>query len=178
MKNIIISLLLLSTLINLTFADDNKPKIDLEKYLGKWYEIASFPSFFQRNCFYDTNAVYSITDDNNIKVLNSCRNKNGNWIQSEGKAFANNPDNNKLKVSFLPNKLSEIPFFQANYWILAIDKDYTYALVGTPNLRYLWILSRSKEMPEEILKKYTDIAYKLGYKTSRLVKTKQTTDLD
>ncbi|MBN3860287.1 hypothetical protein GKC56_07220 [Neisseriaceae bacterium PsAf] len=149
------------------------PKIDLSEYLGKWYEIAVIPYFFERNCDSNTTAEYSLKKKN-VRVLNSCLKKNGELIQSEGTAFvADSVSNNKLKVSFLPSPLNKISFFRADYWILAIEKNYQSVLVGNPNKKYLWILSRDKNMSQEEFERYINIAKKLGYDTKTLVKTKQ-----
>lgn len=161
-----------------TFADTNtKPvaieSIDINKYAGKWYEIAHLPMFFQRNCVANTTANYSINADKTVGVLNSCTNKDGKMISSEGVAYSQNEGNSKLKVSFLPSGLRWIPFTKGDYWVLRVDQDYQVALVGGPSQKYLWILSRSPQIDEATYQSYLQTAKSYGYDVSKLVKTTQ-----
>jgi apolipoprotein D and lipocalin family protein len=115
--------------------------VDLERYLGKWYEIASFPQSFQKGCNCTT-AEYFKTDNNYIKVLNSCRkdSSKGEITTAYGKAFVYDTTSNaKLKVQFFWP-------FKGDYWIIELADDYSYAVVGHPNREYLWILSRTPTM--------------------------------
>lgn len=134
-----------------------------EKYLGKWYEIARFDYRFERNLTSVT-ATYSLRDDGYIKVDNRGYDvKEDKWKQSVGKAkFVGDTQEGKLKVSFFG------PFY-AGYNVIAVDKDYRYALVAGRNLDYLWILSREKSIPESVRIQYLKIAADLGYITSRFV---------
>ncbi|KHO16208.1 membrane protein [Acinetobacter baumannii] len=161
-----------------TYADNNtKPvaveSIDINKYAGKWYEIAHLPMFFQRNCVANTTANYSINADKTVGVLNSCTNKKGEMISSEGVAYPQNEGNSKLKVSFLPSGLRWIPFTKGDYWVLRVDQDYKVALVGGPSHKYLWILSRNPQLDEAIYQSYLQTAKQYGYDVSKLVKTTQ-----
>jgi apolipoprotein D and lipocalin family protein len=136
---------------------------DKEKYLGKWYEIARLDFVFEKNLS-NTTAEYTLNDDGSIKVVNKGYNyiKNKN-VASTGKAkFAGDSKEGKLKVSFFG------PFY-SGYNILAIDSDYKYVLVVGKNLKYMWLLSRDKTMPENIKKDYLKIATDLGYDTSALI---------
>jgi len=143
-------------------------KVDFKKYIGKWYEIASFPQSFQEGCFCST-AEYNLTNDDYIEVINTCR-KNGiigEIKQVKGKAFIDDASTNaKLKVQFFWP-------FKGKYWIIELDEDYTYAVVGHPNRDYLWILSRTKKMDE---KTYTMLLEKIkdkGFDITKLKKTNQ-----
>lgn len=161
-----------------TLADTNtKPvavdSIDINKYAGKWYEIAHLPMFFQRNCVANTTANYSINADKTVGVLNSCTNKSGETISSEGVAYSQNEGNSKLKVSFLPSGLRWIPFTKGDYWVLRVDPNYQVALVGGPSQKYLWILSRSPQIDEVTYQSYLQTAKSYGYDVSKLVKTTQ-----
>jgi apolipoprotein D and lipocalin family protein len=117
------------------------PFVDLKRYAGKWYEIASFPQFFQRNCYCST-AEYTLTDKDYVIVENRCKKgsvngKNANII---GKAFVvANSGNAKLDVLFFWP-------FKGKYWIIDLADDYSYAVVSHPNKKYLWILSRTPQM--------------------------------
>lgn len=134
-----------------------------EKYLGNWYEIARLDFIFEKN-LNNTTAEYSLNDDGTIKVVNRGYNyiKNKN-VESTGKVkFVSDSNLGQLKVSFFG------PFY-AGYNILAIDSDYKYALVTGKNLKYMWLLSRDKSMPENVKQDYLKIAKDLGYDTSALI---------
>ncbi|MBC6113123.1 lipocalin family protein [Pedobacter fastidiosus] len=136
-----------------------------DKYLGKWYEIARMDFKFEKN-LNNVTATYSLKDDGSIKVDNRGYNYvKKEWKQSVGKAkFVKDEDEARLKVSFFG------PFY-AGYNVIQIDPDYKYALVAGNNLQYLWILSRTKIIPETIKSVYLDTARKLGYETGDLVWT-------
>ncbi len=119
--------------------------VDLERYLGRWYEIASYPAWFQKNCTAVT-ADYSLRDDGVIEVINSCRKGtlDGKLKKSKGRAkVVDATTNAKLKVSFFG------PFW-GPYWIIDLDPDYQWAVIGMPSRKYLWILSRTPQMDEAV----------------------------
>ena len=134
-----------------------------EKYLGKWYEVARFDFRFERN-MNNTTANYSLNENGTIKVVNRGYNyKKQKWSEAKGKAkFAGEPDVAMLKVSFFG------PFY-AGYNVIALDKDYQYALVSGQSLKYLWILSRTPTIPENVKLEYLKIASELGYITENLI---------
>lgn len=136
---------------------------DVNRYLGKWYEIARFDFRFERN-LNNTTAEYSLKDDGTIRVVNSGYDYTKNkWKKATGKAkFRDEKDEGKLKVSFFG------PFY-AGYNVIALDPEYKYALVAGKNLNYLWFLSREKTMPEAVKQNYLQKAGTLGYDTSKLV---------
>ena len=113
-----------------TAAPQAVDRVDIQKYVGKWYEIAHLPMYFQRKCIANITAQYSVNADQTIGVLNSCRIANGEIISSEGVAYSQNQGNSKLKVSFLPTGLRWIPFTKGHYWVLRVDPEYKVALVG------------------------------------------------
>ena len=134
-----------------------------DKYLGKWYEIARLDFVFEKN-LNNTTAEYSLNKDGSIKVVNRGYNfiKSRN-VESVGKAkFVNDSNEGKLKVSFFG------PFY-SGYNIIALDSDYKYALVAGESLKYLWLLSREKTMPNNIKEAYLKTAEDLGYNTSELI---------
>ncbi len=143
-------------------AEAVKP-FDKEKYLGKWYEIARLDFKFERN-LNNTTASYSLNDNGTIKVDNQGYNiKKEKWTQAIGKAkFVGDDDIAKLKVSFFG------PFY-SGYNVIAIDKEYKYALVAGESLKYLWILSRETVIPEDVKNEYLMMAEKIGYNTSELI---------
>jgi apolipoprotein D and lipocalin family protein len=141
-------------------------KVDIDKYLGTWYEIARYEHFFEKGCK-NVSANYTLRDDNKIKVVNSCQKIDTNEKKKAiGVAYATNESNSKLKVSFFR------PFY-GDYWILMLDKDYKYALIGEPSRKYLWILSRTKKLDKETLNKILDTLPTLGYTKDKLIWTIQ-----
>ena len=141
-------------------------KVDLNKYLGTWYEIARYEHFFENDCK-NVTANYSIMDENLIQVINSCvKIITNEKKEAKARAYAVDNTNSKLKVSFFR------PFY-GDYWVLILDEQYNYAVVGTPNREYLWILSRTKTIDENIK---TDILNKLpslGFEPSKFTWTIQ-----
>jgi apolipoprotein D and lipocalin family protein len=142
--------------------------VDLARYLGTWYEIASFPQRFQRGCT-ATTATYSIRADGDIEVVNRCRkgSPSGPEEVARGRArVVDRASNAKLEVSFFR------PFW-GGYWIIDLAPDYSYAVVGHPSRDYLWLLSRSPVMQAST---YAAVIARLnaaGYETGRLVRTVQ-----
>lgn len=136
---------------------------DKERYLGKWYEIARMDFWFEKD-LNNTTAEYSLNKDGSIRVENKGFNyKKKIWKKAVGKAkFVKSPDIGMLKVSFFG------PFY-APYNVIAIDNDYKYALVVGKNLKYLWILSREPQIPQEVKEEYLKKAEELGYNISALV---------
>lgn len=134
-----------------------------EKYLGTWYEIARLDHRFERNLT-NVTAAYSLKDKGTIKVVNRGYNTaDEEWEQAEGKAkFRESETVGKLKVSFFG------PFY-GGYNILALDESYQYALVAGNDLDYLWILSRSTTLPQDIKEDYLDQASEIGYDTTQLI---------
>lgn len=134
-----------------------------EKYLGKWYEIARFDFRFERD-LKNTTAEYSVNSDGTIKVVNRGYNyKTKEWKEAKGKAkFVKDEQTAMLKVSFFG------PFY-AGYNVIALDSDYRYALVLGDDVKYLWILSREKSIPDDIKAEYLRIAESIGCNTSELI---------
>ncbi|EYU31782.1 hypothetical protein ABFS82_11G035300 [Erythranthe guttata] len=148
--------------------------LDVERYMGRWYEIASFPSRFQPKSGADTRATYTLNPDGTVHVLNETF-SDGKRGFIEGSAYKVDPnsDEAKLKVKFyVPPFLPIIPV-TGDYWVLHIDDDYQYALVGQPTRKYLWILSRQPRLDEEIYNQLLEKAKEEGYDVSKLQKTAQ-----
>jgi len=142
--------------------------VDLERYLGTWYEIASYPAWFQRGCTAVT-AEYSRRDDGLIRVVNSCNQGSleGKLKQSTGRAKVVEGSNNaKLKVSFFG------PFW-GDYWIIDLDPEYRWAVVGVPSRKYLWVLSRTPVMDNALYQEIVSRLQAKGYDKERLVRTLQ-----
>ena len=142
-------------------------QLDLKRYTGKWFEIGAFPMYFQRHCVGDTTAEYALRPDGEISVLNRCRTANG-FDQASGRAWV--PDLTRtaeLKVSFFWP-------VRSNYWVIALAPDYRWAVVGNPNRKYLWLLSRSPKMQEAEIERALSIASSQGYDMSQFRMTRQT----
>ena len=141
------------------------PYVDLEKYLGKWYEIAHLPARFQEGCF-ETTATYALSKNGIISVLNECRRK-GEVTQAKGKAkVVDKITGAKLKVTFF------WPFY-GDYWIIKLGNDYEYSVVGTPNRKYLWILSRTAQMDDNLFSQLIEFVKSKGFDVGSLIKTSQ-----
>ena len=143
----------------------------IEKYLGVWHQIALLPNHFQKDCFSNTQAEYTYLDSTSISVLNSCRTKSGQKLSASGIAIAERIPANfaRLKVSFVPKWLNWMPFVWGDYWIIEIDSKYSSVLVGSPNRKYLWILSRDRFIQKEVFQKYMRVAKEQGFDVSSLV---------
>jgi apolipoprotein D and lipocalin family protein len=136
---------------------------DSTRYLGKWYEIARFDFAFEKN-LNTTTAEYSLNSDGTIRVENTGYNyKQEKWVKAIGRAkFRETSSIAKLGVSFFG------PFY-AGYNVIMLDPNYKYALIAGRNLRYLWILSREKSIPDEIKNQYLVEAERIGFKTQDLI---------
>jgi apolipoprotein D and lipocalin family protein len=142
--------------------------VDLKRYAGKWFEIARFPNRFQRSCEGNVSAMYTLRPDGKITVLNECRTAEGKVKQAKGtaKLADKGGPNSKLKVTFF------WPFY-GDYWIIALDPEYRWALVGDPDRDYLWVLSREPQMADSLYQQIVAKAQAQGFDVSKLVKTKQ-----
>jgi len=144
------------------------PKVDLKKYSGKWYEIASYPQRFEKGC-YCTTAEYTISEKGYVIVENSCNKDsvNGRLSSIKGKAFVEeNSGNAKLKVQFFWP-------FKGKYWIIDLAEDYSYAVVSHPNKKYLWILSRTPKMDDTVYQKIISRLNEKGFDLTKIQITKQ-----
>lgn len=140
-------------------------KVDLARYVGKWYEIASLPKWFQKGCT-NTTATYALRKDGDVGVTNRCL-KEDEVSEVTGKAWVvDKATNAKLKVQFFWP-------FSGDYWIIALDADYRYVMVGTPDRESLWILSRTPALDEEIVTKLLDQAKALGFAVDKVKRTEQ-----
>jgi len=167
MKKYLTSLFSLLTVASCStsyLALDTEEEFDINKYMGKWYEIARLPNSFEEGLEENT-AFYRLGEDGNVTVTNEGRLiENKTKIkQAKGKAWV--PDSKqpgKLKVSFFWP-------FSGDYWVLKVDKDYTYALVGDPTGEYLWILARERDIDPKIIQELKDYAGKLGFPVENMI---------
>jgi apolipoprotein D and lipocalin family protein len=142
------------------------PRVDLPRYSGKWYEIARLPNRFQKDCASDTTATYSLRPDGKITVLNECRTAEGRPKSAKGTArlaSATGP-NTKLRVTFFWP-------FSGDYWIIDLDPEYRWAVIGEPGRKYFWILGRDPVMEAGVYAGIVERARAQGYTLDGLIRT-------
>ncbi len=170
MKKEIIAASVLVGLVAVASCAQDKPletvkNVDLSKYVGKWYEIAAFPQFFEKGCSC-TFAEYRVKEDGVIEVKNNCI-KKGKPSNATGKAFITDKKSNaKLDVQFFWP-------FKGKYWIIALAPDYSYAMIGHPNRKYLWILNRKPVMNDQTYNHLIAVAANKGFDVRNIVRTNQ-----
>jgi apolipoprotein D and lipocalin family protein len=150
-------------------------RVDLARYAGDWFEAARFPNRFQDKCAGDVKATYARRLDGRIDVVNRCRLADGSVDEARGVArVVDEQTSAKLKVRFAPAVLSFLPFVWGDYWVIGLADDYSWAVVGSPDRDYLWILSRRPEMSKAALSEAFDAARANGFDVDRLRMTPQT----
>lgn len=139
-----------------------------ESYLGSWYEIARIPFYFEKHCRAPVTANYAL-DGNNLAVTNSCATDDGKIDVAHGTAYftESTPNIAKLEVTFVPSWLRFTHIGRGDYWVLYTD--YQYSLVGSPNHKYLWILSRTETVESGMLNQLLKIAKQQGFDTNKLL---------
>jgi apolipoprotein D and lipocalin family protein len=145
------------------------PSLDLARYAGTWHEIAHLPMFFQRKCVSDITAVYTPLKDGTLRVENSCRDKDGDLETATGTARSVTGRSGALEVRFAPRWLSWAPVAWGDYWVVEIDPDYRWAVVGGGSREHLWILSRTPTMDRELFEDLRKRTIARGYDLSELV---------
>lgn len=151
------------------------PRVDLARYLGDWFEIARFPNRFQLRCTGDVRATYALRADQRIDVINRCATAAGGVTEARGVArVVDRQTSARLKVRFAPAVLSFLPMVWGDYWIIGLADDYSWAVVGSPDRNYLWVLARAPEMEAAAYGAALMAARAQGFDVDRLVTTKQT----
>ena len=182
---LVLSTALVSLLFGATVARDTIPvpvrpvaAVDLTRYAGLWHEVARFPNRFQKDCAAGTTAEYTLLENGQIRVVNSCTRANGSRMRAEGRARLADAEGpaSRLKVRFAPAFLSFLPMVWGDYWIIDLTDDYGAALVGDPARNYLWILSRSPKLDPTVYTRFTSTAAAQGFDTSRLIWTATDSD--
>ncbi len=144
--------------------------VDLSRYVGRWYEIARLPNRFEKKCGDSVTATYTLRSDGKVDVVNRCRKANGEYTTAAGKAkIVDKKTNAKLKVTFF------WPFY-GDYWILDLGPNYEYAVVGAPNRDYLWILSRTPQLNEQLYQRLLTEMATRGFATDRMIRTSHPTE--
>ncbi len=138
--------------------------VDLARYMGVWYEIARLDHFFQEGCRGST-AKYTLLPSGEVEVINRCvSEKDNSQREAKGRAWSVDPSgNSRLKVSFFWP-------FRTDYWIIDLGRDYEYAVVGSPNRKYLWVLARKPSMEKDVYKHILALAAQQGFDTGKLVR--------
>ncbi len=166
-NHLLILFIIMSTTIAKSQLVQTVPNVDLNKYSGKWFEIASYPQRFQKGCNCTT-AEYTLSDKGYVIVENRCNKDsvNGKQAYIKGKAFVEkNSGNAKLKVQFFWP-------FTGKYWIIDLADDYSYAVVSHPNKKYLWILSRTPKMDDLVYQQIISRLKAKGFDLTKLQITK------
>lgn len=136
--------------------------VDLKKYAGLWYEVAKIPNRFQKHCVKETTAKYTVKENGEIEVINSCNDEDGKLDKTEGVArVVDKKSNAKLKVSFF-SIIGWRPVW-GDYWIIGLDENYQWAIIGTPSRKYGWILARQPQLDQNTLEKIYSILTEQGY---------------
>jgi apolipoprotein D and lipocalin family protein len=140
------------------------PHVDLIRYMGVWHEIARIDHSFQKGCI-KSSATYTMLPDGEVEVINRCVNgKDGSLREAKGRAWSVDPENNaRLKVTFFWP-------FRGDYWIIDLGKEYEYAVVGSPNRQYLWILARQPVMDDIVYKGILERLTTQGFRVEQLVR--------
>jgi apolipoprotein D and lipocalin family protein len=149
------------------------PTLELARYLGLWYEQGRLPLRFEDDEARDVTAEYSLADDGTVTVDNRCLDRNGEPQRALGQGIPDPEHPGRLRVSFLPEKLRWLPFTRADYWVLRVDDDYRHALVGTPDHRYLWLLSREAQADPAAAESFLQTARDQGFDLEAWIRTPQ-----
>ncbi len=146
--------------------------VDLSRYTGLWYEVAKIPNRFQKQCARGTTAEYALRDDGKISVINRCIKEDGSTDEANGVAkIVDDASNAKLKVSFV-SFLGWRPFW-GDYWVIGLDADYRWAIIGTPDRKYGWVLARTPSLDMNTMDAIFAIIERNGYPRSVFVMSPQ-----
>jgi len=144
-------------------------RVDLQRYMGVWHEIARYPNRFQRQCAGASTATYRLQADGTVEVLNRCRTQQGQWDQALGQARQlGGPESARLQVRFAPAWLSFLPMVWGDYWIVALDEAYEWVIVSEPRREFLWVLSRTPTLSVPQNELVMARLVQLGFDTARL----------
>lgn len=144
-------------------------QVDLERYAGRWYEIARLPMWFERKCTGNITATYAQREDKRIDVVNRCATSDG-FISAKGIAEVPNPaEPGQLRVRFAPDWMAWLSVVWGDYWIMALDPEYRWVMVGAPNRSYLWILSRTPALDPQTVSTLKQQAASLGFAVNEMI---------
>jgi apolipoprotein D and lipocalin family protein len=149
-------------------------ELDLNKYQGLWYEVARLPNSFQDQCVGNVTAEYSLMKSGKIKVVNRCQEISGEIEVAEGRGrLSGKKSKSKLDVTFAKILGKYIFAFGGNYWVMELDKNYQWSLVGSPDRKFAWILARKPELSSDEMEKLAGLLEKQGYNPCDLLTTPQ-----
>lgn len=178
-KSLVPSLLVMAVAFGCATASQplpTHPSVNLERYVGTWYEQARLPNRFQKACSGEVRADYALQPGGGLGVTNQCRTATGETrsARGEGRLARFEPqDPAKLEVRFAPAWTAWLPMVWGDYWIIRVEGDYQYALVGTPNRKYLWVLSRDKQADPATVAALLRYADELGFAVDEIQKSGQ-----
>jgi apolipoprotein D and lipocalin family protein len=147
------------------------PWLDLERYLGRWYGVAWLPLPFQRRCTGELVLDYAMRDDGLLAVTSTCRTQDGRLSEAHGVARRPEPlrEPARLQLRFAPAWLARLPLAWSEHWVIGLDQDYRWAIVGEPRRRYLWILGREARMDYHLVEDLKSMARRMGYDLAPLL---------
>ena len=145
--------------------------VDLQRYAGRWFEVARLPNRFQKACASDVVVHYSLEPDGHVMVHNTCVEEDGKMRSATGEARPVDPANARLEVRFAPKWLGWLPQVWGDYWVIALDDRYQWAVVGEPNREYFWILSRTPNLDAGLVEELIENAEAQGYQLDNIVRT-------
>lgn len=145
---------------------------DLQRYLGEWHQVAAIPAWFQSDCATNTRANYSLGDDGLMEVLNSCQTADGSINQAEARArFLASDSDGKLEVTFVEVLGAWVWPAAGDYWIIGLDTDYQWSVVGEPSREFAWVLARSQTLDTQTLRNIRQILEREAYDSCALLLT-------
>jgi apolipoprotein D and lipocalin family protein len=153
-----------------TLPNQPVPSLDLHRYAGQWHEIAHLPMYFERKCLDAVIATYTPNPDGTVHVHNTCRTRKGR-MSVEGVARINDKQPAALEVRFAPAWLTWLPMAWTSYWVIEVDPDYQWAVVGSPGRKHLWILSRRPALDRALFMAIRERARERGYPVDKLIMT-------
>lgn len=150
--------------------------VSLERYAGTWYEQARLPNRFQKDCAGDVQADYALNPDGTLNVVNQCRKEDGSMKRAEavGRLAEQGAqaDPARLEVRFAPKWTSWLPMVWGDYWIMRLEGDYEYSLVGTPDRKYLWVLTREEQADPDRVQALLDYAGTQGFAVENVIRSR------
>ncbi|MDQ8935718.1 lipocalin family protein [Acinetobacter rudis] len=147
-------------------------KVEIDKFLGVWYEILSKPSSTEKRCSRDITSTYTLNEYGHLLAERQCLDQDAKPLTLVGEAYpVNAPRYSKFKLSFMPEAIRWLPLAQNDYWILKLDDQYQMALIGEPNRQALWLLSRQPHPNQALIQQYLNYAKNLGYKVEDVIYT-------
>lgn len=145
---------------------------DIERYAGAWHQIAAIPAWFQRGCVADTRAEYSLLEDGHVEVVNSCAHTDGSVDRAVGRArFTGGQDEAKLEVTFVDAAGRWFWPAAGDYWVIGLDPDYRWSVVGGPERKYAWVLARAPRLDPDALAAVRAVLARTGYDACDLLMT-------